>query len=680
MVLSKINSSVSYHEMKSVNSNDINNKSNLYQIEANDVDIMIAIGKINNTYEDKDIFYFPVYLVKHNNKVIQIGLYEITVSNFPDYLDKDNNLVVENFDDPLIYSFATTEFLNRLRAVPEKSFKQMVEEDTHKNLLEEVEEEKEMILKKSKKNPIIIPKERQGIFVITQGASLPALLKEETKSDSKKIRDNYIESPSALWLNRLFQNEHYKLIDNEGGGDCFFATIRDAFSSIGQQTTISKLRSAVAEEITEHQYIMYKKLYDDTKGTIDADTIKIKELASKYLELKQAIATTSSQQEKTIILEEASKVKKHHDRLVEEKKISRQIIEEVIFMKDINSVAALKKKILKSDYWADTWTLSVLEKKLQIKFIILSKENYDSGDIKNVLVCNDKDSRFDEVGIFNPEYYIILDYNGMHYKLVEYKTKRIFKYSEIPYDIKMRICDKCMERTTSLFSIIPDFVQFKLSHQKPSKERDEEYDELSESKMRGLYDEDIVLQFYIKSVDKPLPGKGNGEKIAGEQIKDFAELASISKWRKKLSNFWSSIEPPLFALHNHQWGSVENYYQASKFKGASTFYTSFSLDSKTDLSKDPSLAKSAGSSSGIYHKGQEDAVVLRPREIAVDKDFESRKNKEMYDALYAKFSQNEELQRILIATHNAKLTQYVKGGKPELCNELMLVRHKLQKM
>ena len=283
MVLSKINSSVSYHEMKSVNSNDIHNKSNLYQIEVDDVDIMIAIGKINNTYEEKDIFYFPIYLVKHNNKVIQIGLYEITVSNFPDYLDTDNNLIVENFDDPLIYGFATKEFLNRLRSVPETSFKKFVEQETNKKLLEDELEEEEIMLKKPKKQQIVIPKEREDIFTLTFGATMPALLKEETKSDAKKLRENYIDPPSAIWLNRLFQNEHYKLIDNEGGGDCFFATIRDAFSSIGQQTTISKLRATVAEEITETQFVMYRKLYDDTKSSIDSDTIKIKELALEYL-------------------------------------------------------------------------------------------------------------------------------------------------------------------------------------------------------------------------------------------------------------------------------------------------------------------------------------------------------------------------------------------------------------
>jgi hypothetical protein len=103
MVLSKIDKNVSYNELKSVDQNDFKKESNLYQLEINDIDVIIAIGNAKNTFEDKNILYFPIYLVKYNNKVVQIGVYEIKASDYLSYLDDNNNIDVEKIEEPLIY-------------------------------------------------------------------------------------------------------------------------------------------------------------------------------------------------------------------------------------------------------------------------------------------------------------------------------------------------------------------------------------------------------------------------------------------------------------------------------------------------------------------------------------------------------------------------------------------------
>jgi predicted NAD-dependent protein-ADP-ribosyltransferase YbiA (DUF1768 family) len=64
--------------------------------------------------------------------------------------------------------------------------------------------------------------------------------------------------------------------------------------------------------------------------------------------------------------------------------------------------------------------------------------------------------------------------------------------------------------------------------------------------------------------------------------------------------------------------------------------------------------------------------------VKIDAEFYGkRKEKENNDALYAKFSQNEELKRLLLGTKNAKLLQYKVGKEPVIREDLILIRDKL---
>jgi hypothetical protein len=84
------------------------------------------------------------------------------------------------------------------------------------------------------------------------------------------------------------------------------------------------------------------------------------------------------------------------------------------------------------------------------------------------------------------------------------------------------------------------------------------------------------------------------------------------------------------------------------------------------------LAKAAGSKTGKLN-----GLLLRPIEVKVDADFYgSRSKREIHSAQFAKFTQNEDLKQLLIATYPAKLLHYTSGPpKPDV--PLMVVRKEL---
>jgi predicted NAD-dependent protein-ADP-ribosyltransferase YbiA (DUF1768 family) len=206
-----------------------------------------------------------------------------------------------------------------------------------------------------------------------------------------------------------------------------------------------------------------------------------------------------------------------------------------------------------------------------------------------------------------------------------------------------------------------------------------EYDRLDKaySRLKEKFERNVtkdgtdgtVFMFYSKSRDVK-PGMGAGEQISKENVEKYEPLSRIKDWRKKLSNFW--IQP--FKIDGKQWQSVEHYYQASKFKGTPEFFNQFSLDSGSDLSKDPLLAKAAGGKTGKLGKQQ-----IRPKEIVIDTDFfEGKHKEEMYRGQFAKFTQNLELLDTLLQTKDAQLVHYTRGGKPVVFTGLMLIRQRNQ--
>jgi len=87
------------------------------------------------------------------------------------------------------------------------------------------------------------------------------------------------------------------------------------------------------------------------------------------------------------------------------------------------------------------------------------------------------------------------------------------------------------------------------------------------------------------------------------------------------------------------------------------------------------MAKGAGGKSGKY-KGK----LVRPKEVTIDPNFFGGRNEqEMKAAQRAKFSQNEDLKELLLATRDAKLVHFSRGAPPVVFTGLMEVRRDLSR-
>ena len=88
--------------------------------------------------------------------------------------------------------------------------------------------------------------------VKTHKASMEASVQERTEYKAKK-RD--------AWVKKFMRSSKYKLLDNEGGGDCLFATIRDAYKGT-KNITVAQLREEVAKHATQKVFNDFKEQYD----------------------------------------------------------------------------------------------------------------------------------------------------------------------------------------------------------------------------------------------------------------------------------------------------------------------------------------------------------------------------------------------------------------------------------
>lgn len=674
MVQSIINKDIIYDEKKEVHSNDINYENSVWSISVYKHNILITIGRKNTDFESDGIFYYPLYIKSKTNKCTCVGLYEISSDTNTDTLkDKDNDIDIKRLGTPL--------FFDNFKLFNLDEYEQSV----HEELKDGIEKEDSVISEKGEQNEdkdedkdedsdededkdkTSETTKEDDIFETNKTVIRPTPLKIQTKDEAEDEREKVLEGD---WIAKFMKNKRYKVKDEGGDGDCFFNVIISAFKYIGKETTVFKLRQLLANKATDEIYQNYKELYTNFDNERKQLMKKYKVCKKELKELKKnsSLQTIKYMNEKT---EECAKLKD----LIDDNELSRN---EFKFVEDVNNLKEFKDKIKTSNFWADTWAISTLEQLLNMKCIIFGEHLYNDETKDHVLQCGQlNDDELEKKGEFTPDYYILLNHITIHYRLITYKDHKLFTFSELPYDIKEKIVDKCLEKNAGPYYLIPEFKQLKESRQSKKKETSMSSDK-AESLTSDLYDDSTIIFFYDKApmttkIGAWLPEKKyNLSKVKSE----YLALEKIKGWRRMLDNRYTSP----FMLDNKQWQTVEHYFYAHIFKSMPDLYNHFSLDSESMLSKDVKLIKKVIEMKRKQKKIKDEPFIPKiyhgKRLVIKEPLSDKEMNRILYKGLEAKFN-IAEFKHVLMLTKKAKLMYFIPKHEPKEATILMKVRENL---
>ena len=672
MINSNLKKEVRYNVTNNIDKSDLDKEAYVYNAKIYNKHIKFVLGAPNFEHLNSKIIFFNIYLVNNGSIVSKIGIYETNNSDYNSLLDHNGDIDLNKLSDPIMFPYSKSLIMNNYDLIDD--FETMSnapsEVDTNTSMgsdddEEDEEEEDETASEASNKSSI-------NYNVMT--------LISQSKEESDYEIANYEEDPKDVWVNKYLRSNKYEIVDNEGAGDCFFAVLRDALKTVKIETSVKSIREKLANEVDQTIFQTYKELFDLYYNNMKTTQEQLKTHKHKHNTLKKMITGTSDGPDKIKLIQDAKDNFNTFTAINTKGKELEDLAHEFQFMKDVNSVEDLKKVIKEvgGAYWADNWALSSLERIYNVKFIILSQTHYVEGEKEHVLQCISPDIKLEERGLFEPSYYIMADYyQNNHYKLITYdkNLKRgALTFSELPYKIKELILERCMEKNAGLYVLIPDFKTFANKHgvETTSISKKSAYDTLVDTKKPKSqdYDDSIVIQIYNKSKHAKV-GEGSGESIKPELkiSKNVLELNNKKKypeWRKKLDNDFLVTNLKIDGIN---WTSVKHYMLASRFNGLTDIISKFKKD-------------------GVYGSNIEEAQKFYESQLAKksikstlinDEEFKKMEHTLLEKALYAKFTQNDELRELLLLTGNALITLFKpsKGAIPFV--ELMKVRKLITK-
>lgn len=738
MVISRISTAVAYPELSRLEVGDVGHESDAYELEIMGMAVYIAMGRADFAFKRQhNIVFYPVYLIhKTSHDVIR----KIAILEFPaddvSYLNDTGgvNLEARPFA-PLLFAHvneavleqSTAENPNAQPAQPAR--KRKGNKGKGKGAIDTPAEIDKVVANTDAVVPANAPEVAASAVAVdtdedvveddadevlagesagtggdvelpTQTKELASMEKSQYAQHPKKTSTSASANASAKepWIQTFMHNKNFGIVDNVGGTDSLFATIRDGLRSQGRDVSIEEMRTKLSDLATKELYTEYVDHFNKLATPFKRLRAEIREYDQKLAAIMER-KTQSQDRGQRLSASELLKLESEHKDLRAQRDelmtktlhVQRAIESRYAYMKEARDYDRFKVILKTRSFIPDAWALRALERVYNINLIRLSAPRFESGDLDNVIICGDELADAPGLGsaMFKERYHPLLfimtsvDEHG-NYRLITYRAKGSLSFAEVPYDVRIHIITKCMEDAGGEYAFIPQFKQQMVSApasmhggggggsgiKNPKSSSSSSSSSSFSTSATGSHNDVPILQFYNRAGSE-FPGRGAGEYMPSSAEHLFVPLSKIPNWRRALSNF---AESP-FILDGRTWFSVEHYYQGSKFRKQNRdFYMQFSLDSGSDIAKDPLIAKAAGSKSGTF-KGR----LYRPKAVAVDSDFFSsgQSQQSVADAMEAKFRQNSDMKQILLATLNAQLYHFQRGEKPILFSNLMQLREKL---
>ena len=203
------------------------------------------------------------------------------------------------------------------------------------------------------------------------------------------------------------------IIGNKGGGNCFFLSVVDALKE-------------------SHDTIIKEFFTNITKNYNGKINFKSKQFDVAFLRNIVSYEITNNFFNDYINTRQKEDKQYFNDFLIKKKKedILNKEEEEIIKNKEL-----FKEYFNSEFFWAEDLSISIIQKILNIKFIMESKNE------KKETIYSGPLWFFNGEKIKNqPDYYMFLDYNNNHYQLITYNDKTLFKLDEIPTEIVNKLC------------------------------------------------------------------------------------------------------------------------------------------------------------------------------------------------------------------------------------------------